>query len=87
MEIKILGPGCANCKRLFAETVKALAQAGQAATLKKVEAFEEIAKYGVMRTPALVIDERVVAAGRIPCAVEIVTMIRSASAVEAELHR
>jgi small redox-active disulfide protein 2 len=80
MEIKILGPGCANCKRLYAEAEKAVAQAGVQATLTKVEAMEDIVAYGILRTPGLVIDEKVVASGRIPPASEIATMITTALA-------
>jgi small redox-active disulfide protein 2 len=80
MEIKVLGSGCPNCKRLYAEAEKAIAQSGQAATLSKVEAIEEIVRYGVMSTPALVIDGRVVAAGKIPSAAEIATLITTAVA-------
>jgi len=80
MEIKVLGPGCANCKRLYAEAEKAIAQSGQPAHLTKVEAIEEIAGYGILRTPGLVIDGRLVASGRIPGAAEIVTMIATAAA-------
>jgi small redox-active disulfide protein 2 len=80
MEIKVLGPGCANCKRLYAEVEKAIGESGQAATLTKVEAMEEIVGYGILRTPGLVIDGRVVASGRIPSAAEIATMIASAAA-------
>lgn len=80
MEIKVLGPGCANCKRLFAEAQRALAQSGQPATLTKVEAIEEIAAYGILRTPGLVIDGQVVSSGRIPGATEIATMITTAAA-------
>ena len=75
MEIKVLGPGCANCKRLYAEAEKAVALSGQPATITKVEAMEDIMAYGILRTPGLVIDEKVVASGRIPGAAEIVTMI------------
>jgi hypothetical protein len=67
MEIKVLGPGCANCKRLYAEATK-------------VEAMEDIVAYGILRTPGLVIDEKVVVSGRIPGAAEIVTMIMNALA-------
>jgi small redox-active disulfide protein 2 len=80
MEIKVLGSGCANCKRLYAEAEKAIAQSGQPVTLSKVEAIEEIMAHGVMRTPALVIDGRVVSSGRIPNAAEIATMITTAAA-------
>jgi small redox-active disulfide protein 2 len=75
MEIKVLGPGCSNCKRLYAEAEKAVALSGQTATITKVEAMEDIMAYGLLRTPGLVIDEKVVASGRIPSAAEIVTMI------------
>jgi small redox-active disulfide protein 2 len=75
MEIKVLGPGCSNCKRLYAEAEKAIALSGQTATITKVEAMEDIMAYGLLRTPGLVIDEKVVASGRIPSAAEIVTMI------------
>jgi len=75
MEIKILGPGCANCKRLYVEAEKAVAQSGQSAKLTKVESMEDIMAYGILRTPGLVIDDKVVASGRIPDAAEIVTMI------------
>ncbi len=77
MQVKVLGPGCANCKRLFAEAEKAIAQAGRPATLSKVEDIEEIVRYGVMRTPALVIEERVVCSGRIPAAAEIAALLAS----------
>ena len=80
MEIKVLGPGCANCKRLYGEAEKAIAQSGQPATLTKVEAIEEIVSYGIMKTPGLVIDGQVVASGRIPGATEIVTLITTAAA-------
>ncbi len=75
MEIKVLGPGCSNCKRLYEEAQKAVALSGQPATVTKVEAVEDIATYDLLRTPGLVIDGKVVASGRIPLAPEIVTMI------------
>ena len=80
MEIKVLGPGCANCKRLYQEAEKAVAQVGQEATITMVEAMEEIMAYGILRTPGLVIDEKVVASGRIPSASEIATLITTALA-------
>jgi small redox-active disulfide protein 2 len=80
MEIKVLGPGCANCKRLYQEAERAVALSGQPATIVKVEAMEDIMAYGLLRTPGLVIDGKVVASGRIPGAAEIVTMIMNALA-------
>ena len=67
MDIKILGSGCANCQRLEAVTHDAVAQLGLDATFEKVTDPAEIASWGVMRTPALVIDDEVVLSGRIPC--------------------
>jgi small redox-active disulfide protein 2 len=83
MEIKVLGPGCANCKRLYAEVEKAVAETGLLATITKVEAMEEIAAHGILRTPGLVIDGQVVASGRIPGVAEIASMIKTAAAREA----
>lgn len=71
MQIKILGPGCANCTNLEKETRAAVAALGIEATIEKVTDFAEIAGYGVMRTPGLVVDEQVVLSGRIPKAAEI----------------
>lgn len=78
MEIKVLGPGCKKCQRLFGEAEKAIAQSGQPASLTKVEQVADIAAHGVMVTPALVIDGHVVSAGRIPSAAEIAAMIHTA---------
>ena len=82
MEIKVLGPGCANCKRLYQEAERAVEQSGVPATITKVEAIEEIAAYGILRTPGLVIDGKVVASGRIPLTPEIVTLITTAAAAK-----
>ncbi len=79
MEIKILGPGCSNCRRLYAETEEAVARSGRPATIVKVEAIDEIVAYGILRTPGLVIDGKVVASGRVPDAAEIEAMIASAT--------
>lgn len=79
MNIKVLGTGCAKCKKLYAETEKAITSSGQHVTLEKVEKIDEIMKFGVMVTPALVIDGEVKASGRIPAVAEIVGWISSAS--------
>lgn len=71
MNIKILGSGCANCKKLQALTEEAVKENGATATIEKVEDFQKIMAYGVMRTPAIVINEKVKAFGRIPSKDEI----------------
>ena len=80
MKIKVLGTGCAKCKLLYAEAQKAVAAAGIAVEVEKVEKIDDIMKYGVMMTPALVIDEQVKASGRVPPAPEIVSWIMTAAA-------
>jgi small redox-active disulfide protein 2 len=71
MEIKILGPGCAKCKTLDKLTREVVEKNGINATITKVEDIMEIMKYGVMSTPALVVDERVIVKGRVPSSDEI----------------
>ena len=80
MKIKVLGTGCAKCKKLYAEAEKAIASSGQTVELEKVEQIDEIMKYGVMMTPALVIGEEVKSSGRIPASSEIVSWITSSAA-------
>jgi len=75
VEIKVLGPGCANCATLEKRTYDALAATGMPATVEKVTDFAEIASYGVMSTPALVIDEQVVVSGRVPKVDEIEALL------------
>jgi small redox-active disulfide protein 2 len=65
MIIKVLGSGCRKCIELADNTRKALAARGQQADIVKVTDFVDIAAYGVMSTPALVIDEKVVSAGKV----------------------
>ncbi len=79
MIIKILGSGCANCHRLEANAKDALATLGLEATIEKITDFGDIASYGVMKTPGLVVDEQVLVSGRVPDAKEIATLL-SASA-------
>ncbi len=66
MIIKVLGPGCTNCKNLERVTRQAVAELGLDASIEKVEDYVTIAGYGVMSTPALVVDEQVVVSGRVP---------------------
>jgi len=71
MIIKVLGSGCANCKKLEENTKKAVEDLGIEATIEKVTDFKKIMAYGVMKTPALVVDEKVKIMGRVPSADEI----------------
>ena len=83
MEIKVLGTGCAKCKKLYAEAEKAVAASGLPSSLEKVEKIDEIMKYGVMVTPALVVDGEVKSSGRIPSTTEIVSWLSAAASKEA----
>ena len=71
MEVKILGLGCPKCKTLEALTREVVEKNGLKATVTKVDDIVEIMNYGVMTTPALVIDGRVVLKGRVPSADEL----------------
>ena len=66
MIIKVLGSGCANCKILESRTREALKELCMDALVEKVTDYLQIASYGVMRTPGLVIDEKVVLSGMVP---------------------
>ena len=78
MEIKVLGTGCPNCKRLDKLTRQAVAELGVDATVVKVEDLDRIMAYDILSTPALVIDENVVVSGRVPRKNEIVAWIQAA---------
>jgi small redox-active disulfide protein 2 len=82
MNLKILGTGCAKCNKLFTEVEKAVIQSGVQASLEKVEKIDQIVKFGVMTTPALVINGEVKSSGRIPKVSEIVTWLTNATAKE-----
>lgn len=66
MKLEILGTGCPKCKKLTELTTEAVKELGITAEISKVEKIDDIMNYGVMVTPALVVDGKVVAAGRIP---------------------
>jgi small redox-active disulfide protein 2 len=77
MVIKILGSGCPKCKQLEENAKKAVSLAGVDATVEKVSNIEKIMEYGVMMTPALVIDEVVKAAGKSMSADDIKKLIQN----------
>ena len=66
MDIKVLGPGCANCRTTVALIEQVAKARGVSLTLSMVEEMRDIAGYGVMRTPGVVIDGKVVHAGGVP---------------------
>jgi len=71
MEIKILGTGCPKCRALEKATINVLAELDIAANVSKVEDIMQILNYGIVATPALVIDGKVVVKGRVPSENEI----------------
>ena len=80
MEIKILGGGCPNCKRLEKMTRQALDELGIEATVTKVTDFGDIMAYDILSTPGLVFDEQVVSSGRVPRKTEVASLIATAAA-------
>lgn len=77
MIIKVLGSGCASCVRLEETARHAVAELGIDATVEKVTDLNDIVSYGVMTTPALVVDEKVRLAGRVPSADEVKRILQS----------
>ena len=76
MKIKVLGSGCPNCKILEANTKKAAEEMKIKFTIEKVTDIAKIMEYGVMSTPALVVDEKVVSYGRVLSSEEIKKLLK-----------
>ncbi len=79
MKIEVLGPGCKNCSALEEATNEALSQLGLDASVEKVTDYGKIAGYGVMSTPALVVDGEVRSVGRVPSVDEITELLGAAA--------
>lgn len=77
MEIKILGPGCPKCKSLEKTVRDVVEKNGIEAQISKVEDIMDIMAYGVMSTPAIVVDGKVVIKGRVPSADEILKLLKT----------
>ena len=78
LNIKVLGPGCENCQKVESTVKHAVAFMGFQAQVEKVTAWEEIKKYPILATPGLVINEKLVCAGRIPSEAEVTTWLANA---------
>jgi len=78
LTIKVLGSGCANCKKVEAIARQAVANMGVEADVIKVTDYADIMQYNIMSTPGLVINEKLVSAGRIPAEAQIITWIAEA---------
>jgi len=76
--IKVLGPGCENCKKVETVARKALMMLGAEAEVIKVTQYPEIMKYPILATPGLVVNEKLVCAGRIPNEAEVTTWLADA---------
>jgi small redox-active disulfide protein 2 len=75
MIIKVLGSGCSKCKKLEENVHKAIAEKGITASVEKVSDLKAIMSYGVMMTPALVVDEKVVSSGKLLSSADIAKLL------------
>lgn len=78
LTIKVLGSGCANCKRLEQIARRAVEELQVEANVIKVTDYNEILKYNIISTPGLVVNEKVVSSGRIPSPAEVTTFLTGA---------
>lgn len=82
LTIKVLGPGCDNCKNVESIARKAIADLAIEAKIIKVTDYADIRAYKILSTPGLVINEKVVCAGRIPTQAEVTTFLTNALMAE-----
>ncbi|MFN2172146.1 MAG: thioredoxin family protein [Candidatus Promineifilaceae bacterium] len=78
LQIKVLGSGCENCKKVESVAKTAVAKMGIEAEIIKVTGYEDIQAYNILATPGLVINEKLVSAGRIPGEAEVTSWIANA---------
>lgn len=82
LTIKVLGPGCSNCKVLEGIARKAVASLGIEAEVLKVEDYAQIMQYPILSTPALVVNEKVVVSGRVPSVDQVTSWLADAAMQE-----
>jgi len=82
VNIKVLGPGCANCQNLENNARAAAAQLGLDATVEKVKDRAEYPRYGLLYTPGLVVNGQLVSAGRVPSVAEVTTLLTNVLAAK-----
>jgi small redox-active disulfide protein 2 len=74
--IKVLGPGCAKCKNLEKNVRDAIAKLSGEYKVEKIEDFQEMAKYGLLSSPGLVIDEKLISAGKVQSVEDLVELLK-----------
>ncbi|MHB1374835.1 thioredoxin family protein [Thauera sp. JM12B12] len=78
LNIKVLGPGCANCRKVEEIVREAVASLGVEAEIAKVSDMDQILAYDVLKTPGLVINDKLVCSGRIPAPASVAEWLRAA---------
>lgn len=81
LSIKVLGPGCANCRQVEAVARQAISTLGIEVQIEKITDYHTMMQYHILATPGLVINEELVSAGRIPSEAEVITWASNALAV------
>ena len=84
LTVKVLGPGCTNCQKVEVVTRKAVNEMGMEAEMIKVTDYTEIMEYPIISTPGLVINEKLVCAGRIPTQAEVTSWLADAMMAASE---
>lgn len=84
LSVKVLGAGCTNCNKLYETVKKAADSLGADIQLEKVTDYPEMMKYGLLQSPGLVINEKLVLSGKVPSVAEMTSMLTTALAENAQ---